>query len=656
MKRLITFLVTACLLMPFAAQQTGATYTDIAGHWAEDAVTYWSDSHIVEGDNGLFRPDDPLTRGELAVVLDRLLSLTEQAENTFSDLDDSWYTASILRCVAASILTGDGQTMRPGDNITRQECMVTLCRALKIETDPGASLSAYSDASQVADWARDAVTALVSRGMVTGVTATQLAPDAPISRAALMTILYRAAVADSTAPGDVTAHFSGVTTTNEWEVNENGLTFSIAVTPGYTFAGDLEQYRTQIIDGLSFYGVQFNKTTQEYEPIPQADFITQCLDRYNGTGYFAYVDVANGVTTYDRYVGLGTPGARSGVEEVTDALKARYPGVREGILQALRDTSTTFSASGNVLTVHCPADTLNAQFPDQIRGAESARGFSNAVEVCDGGIQIANCDLLLSATLPAGVVHGVDIPIAMESDYFTIQEMKLHAEIWEYVDASRAGEDGVYAIQGNIDGEDRNVTGISYDQTYYVKQVADNVLTEEDIRVGGTYGPNHAGKKLVKIVTDARVGPTQWASSKNSTTFMTNLFRTEADATGYSGGNDDTYTPVDDPMWKLVENQIAYDTRVENEHSLVNMTHVIHYSGDHRADTADPAPMWILIELPTTKGYHIDEDMTVYLNLIAGMNGGSGQSNTGGMPILGMDGRFQFVIQATDDSDLNMVS
>ncbi|MCD7948346.1 MAG: S-layer homology domain-containing protein [Oscillospiraceae bacterium] len=656
MKRLIPFLLAVCLVLPLSGQQAGAAYTDVAGHWAEDAINYWSESQIVEGDNGLFRPDDPLTRGELAVVLDRLLGLSAETENTFADLDDSWYTDAILRCVAAGILVGDGQTIRPRDNIPRQECMLTLFRALEIVPVADASLSEYSDAAEVADWAREAVTALVSLGMVSGVTTTRLAPDAPISRAALLTILYRNAAAERTDPSDVTAHFSGATTASEWDVNENGLTFSIEVTPGYTFASDLTQYRAQLIDGLSFYGVQFNKTTQAYEPIPQEDFITQCLDKYDGTSYFAYVDVANAVTTYDRYVGLGSPGGRSGVEKITDELKARYPGVKEGILQALRDEATTFTARGNVLTVHCPADTLNAQFPDKIRDATETRGFSNAVEVCNGGIPIASCDVLLSATLPAGVVRGVDTPITLEDDYFTIQEMKLRAEIWEYVDAGRAGEDGVFAFQSNIDGDDRNVTGGAYGTTYYVKHVADDVLTEEDIRVGGTAGPNAVGRKLVKLVVEVRVGPTQWASSKNSVTFITNLFRTTADATGYGGGNDDIYTPADDPMWKLVETQIATDTRVADEYSLVNLKHVVNYSGDNRYDTANPAPMWMFIELPTTKKFNIDADMPVYVNFIAGMKGGSGQSNTGGMPIIGMDGRFQFVIQATDDSDLNVVN
>lgn len=46
---------------------------DITGHWAEDSIRWCMEHGLMKGyPDGSFQPDKPVTRGELAVILDRL--------------------------------------------------------------------------------------------------------------------------------------------------------------------------------------------------------------------------------------------------------------------------------------------------------------------------------------------------------------------------------------------------------------------------------------------------------------------------------------------------------------------------------------------------------------------------------------------------------
>ena len=81
----------------FPASASAAGYSDISGHWAKAAIVRWSDYGILKGSNGRFRPDDTVTRAELAVILQRMLKYPTETENPYSDLKASdWYTSFIL--------------------------------------------------------------------------------------------------------------------------------------------------------------------------------------------------------------------------------------------------------------------------------------------------------------------------------------------------------------------------------------------------------------------------------------------------------------------------------------------------------------------------------------------------------------------------------
>ena len=195
-------LALTCGLFAPQALAAESGFNDTAGHWAEAAIDRWSGYGIVQGYDGHFDPDGTLTRAQMAAVLSNALGLTQAAENPFADVEaGAWYTPYVLRCYAAGVMEGSGANANPDAQITRQETMVMLCRALGIAPAEQPDLSAFADGSEVASWAVPCVSALTAAGIVGGVGNGQLAPMGDMTRASLMTVLDRAIIQYINTPG-----------------------------------------------------------------------------------------------------------------------------------------------------------------------------------------------------------------------------------------------------------------------------------------------------------------------------------------------------------------------------------------------------------------------------------------------------------------------
>ena len=73
-QRLVKWLAAAVLAVGCTTLTAGA-FTDTENHWAASAINKWSQEYgIIQGyDDGTFRPDNSITRGAFAGILDRFL-------------------------------------------------------------------------------------------------------------------------------------------------------------------------------------------------------------------------------------------------------------------------------------------------------------------------------------------------------------------------------------------------------------------------------------------------------------------------------------------------------------------------------------------------------------------------------------------------------
>lgn len=92
MKKLCLLLLCFSLLSMngFASE---SKFSDINGHWAKNVIEKWQDHGYINGyPDGSFKPDNPVTRAELAKILTLAFDLQESADITYDDIPDSeWY-------------------------------------------------------------------------------------------------------------------------------------------------------------------------------------------------------------------------------------------------------------------------------------------------------------------------------------------------------------------------------------------------------------------------------------------------------------------------------------------------------------------------------------------------------------------------------------
>lgn len=199
-----------------------AEFTDINGHWAQENIAKWSDKGLIHGHDGQFGPDRTITRGEMAIILDRLFGYQLMADNTFSDLPEAWYTEAILKNNEKGILLGYDNKVRPTDEVTRQEAAVMLAKAFNLTlTDRSAT---FTDGGTIGPWALPYVNAMQDAGYIGGMTDGGFHPTKDITRAEVIAIVDRIVAAYYNESGTYTGDVNGLVLVNTKDVVLKGMT------------------------------------------------------------------------------------------------------------------------------------------------------------------------------------------------------------------------------------------------------------------------------------------------------------------------------------------------------------------------------------------------------------------------------------------------
>ena len=150
-------------------------------------------AYIVGYGNGEVRPQNNITRAEVATIFFRLLTDDVRAENLtktnrYSDVAaTSWYNTAVSTLSSMGIITGypDG-TFRPNAAITRAEFAAIAAR---FDNDGDKTAAKFSDIAT--HWAKDEISIAYNNGWITGYPDGTFGPQRDITRAETMTLVNR---------------------------------------------------------------------------------------------------------------------------------------------------------------------------------------------------------------------------------------------------------------------------------------------------------------------------------------------------------------------------------------------------------------------------------------------------------------------------------
>ena len=150
-------------------------------------------AYIVGYGNGEVRPQNNITRAEVATIFFRLLTDDVRDENLtktnrYSDVAaTSWYNTAVSTLSSMGIITGypDG-TFRPNAAITRAEFAAIAAR---FDNDGDKTTAKFSDIAT--HWAKDEISIAYNNGWITGYPDGTFGPQRDITRAETMTLVNR---------------------------------------------------------------------------------------------------------------------------------------------------------------------------------------------------------------------------------------------------------------------------------------------------------------------------------------------------------------------------------------------------------------------------------------------------------------------------------
>ncbi len=177
------------------SQPQDALKEELKGHWGETELAEMVDRGILKGDGTSLHLLEEVTRAEFASMLVRALALPKVSGDAgFQDVQaEAWYAQDVAAVAAAGLMQGDGGLFRPEAPITREEMAKVLIQAYTEsgKAAPAESALDFTDAAAISTWAQQSVAQAVSLGLIQGYETGEFLPQSGLLREQAAVVLYR---------------------------------------------------------------------------------------------------------------------------------------------------------------------------------------------------------------------------------------------------------------------------------------------------------------------------------------------------------------------------------------------------------------------------------------------------------------------------------
>ena len=190
----------ASTMESFADEQVRASelFTDVnENDWFCDDIQFVLENNLMSGTtSSTFSPESETTRCMVVTSLWKLEGCPNAAKSNFSDVsDDQYYATAVAWASEIGIITGyKDNIFAPDEPVTREQLAVILYRYAEhnnFDVSHQIELDAYTDAVSVSQYALKAMSWANAENIMTGVSATELAPQSYVLRSQMASILKR---------------------------------------------------------------------------------------------------------------------------------------------------------------------------------------------------------------------------------------------------------------------------------------------------------------------------------------------------------------------------------------------------------------------------------------------------------------------------------
>ena len=200
MTRLTALLLALVMTTTLALAANKSGYSDVPDkNWASQSIAQCKQYNLLQGiGNGKFGLGQKMTRAAYAAALCRLMGwkTVTPEKGSYTDNQDAkkWYYSAIETASAHDVFSGHSTTCRPNDPITREEMAVIMYRYAGYkgyDVSASGDLSAFTDGSETSSWAVDAMEWSTGAGFINGMGNNVLSPEGTTTRAQSAAILMR---------------------------------------------------------------------------------------------------------------------------------------------------------------------------------------------------------------------------------------------------------------------------------------------------------------------------------------------------------------------------------------------------------------------------------------------------------------------------------
>jgi hypothetical protein len=172
-----------------------SSFSDISSDfWAIKSITSLHEKNNINGfPDGSFRPDEFVTRGQWAALLNNSFNLPDKTSGSYTDVTkDRWDYPFIQK--AGELIPSLNGKFKPDDPITREDTITSLIMAMGSDQDSvdATVLGKFSDQDKLSNDAKKYIGVAVSKGIIGGLPDGTFQPQGSLTRAQSAAILYNA--------------------------------------------------------------------------------------------------------------------------------------------------------------------------------------------------------------------------------------------------------------------------------------------------------------------------------------------------------------------------------------------------------------------------------------------------------------------------------